>query len=382
MLGLLKNKQFLHATAILVGTMVGVGVFGIPFSFAKAGFGIGFLFLILIGLVTLFLNYIYGEIILRTQQSHQIVGYTEFYLGGFWKKIIFFSIVLNTYAALLAYIITAGDFWANTLAAFVSLSPEAISIWFFVIVSALVFFGIRTVAWVELGLAILFIAVISLIFGFGVGKINFSNFGYINPDFWFLPYGVMFFAFGGLTAIPIQRRILTGQENKFKKSMALALFLVGSLYLVFGFTVFGISGESTSPSAIEGLVNSIGGKVMFLASLFGGLAVSTSFIMLGTGLKQIFILDYGLNKKLSWLLVVFPPLVLFLGGLKNFVDVISLGGGIGVGLEAFVLIWVFIKAKSKGDRIPEYSLSVPIWTLYGLALVFLGGMVYTLLVRS
>ena len=74
---LLKNKQFLRATAVLVGTMVGVGIFGIPFSFAKAGFWIGFLFLVLIGFVTLLLDFIYGEIVLRTHQPHQLVGYTQ-----------------------------------------------------------------------------------------------------------------------------------------------------------------------------------------------------------------------------------------------------------------------------------------------------------------
>src|SRR3989338_2553881 len=101
----LKNKKFLHSVAILIGTMVGVGVFGIPFAFAKAGFWIGLIFLILIGTVTYFLDVIYGEIVLRTSQAHQLVGYANLYLGVQWKRVMFFSIILTTYAALLAYII-------------------------------------------------------------------------------------------------------------------------------------------------------------------------------------------------------------------------------------------------------------------------------------
>ena len=358
-----------------------MGVFGIPFSFAKAGFWIGFLFLILVGLVTLFLDYIYGEIVLRTHQPHQLVGYTQFYLGDIWKRVMLFSILLTTYAALLAYIIIAGEFLTNIFSQFSYTSSFNLSIWFFAIASILVLFGLRTVARVELALSLLFIVIIGLILGFGFGKINFSNYAAINPELWFFPYGVLLFAFGGLPAIPIQRRILGEKENLLKRSIFTAVILVGLLYFIFGFTVFGISGEATSPDAISGLVDFLGGKIIFLGSLFGALAVSTSYIMLGTGLSQVFTLDYGLGKCPSWLLVIVPPFALFLGGLRNFIDVIGLAGAVAVGLEAFVLIWVFIKAKSHGDRLPEYSMKVPAWALYFLALVFAGGIVYTFITR-
>ena len=377
----LKNKKFLHSVAILIGTMVGVGVFGIPFAFAKAGFWIGLIFLILIGTVTYFLDVIYGEIVLRTNQAHQLVGYAKLYLGDQWKRVMFFSIILTTYSALLAYIIIAGDFLSNILSPFFYLSATSFSLWFFAITSLLVLAGIRAVAWVELALACLFIIVILLVFGFGAGDINFSNYSVVNSEFWFFPYGVLLFAFAGLSSIPIQRGILIGGENFFKKSILAAVVLVGALYLVFGFTVVGISGEATSPDAISGLIDFVGSEVIFLGSLFGVAAVSTSFLMLGTAMLEVFHLDYGLNRKSSWLLVVAPPLTLFLGGLRNFIDVIGLAGGVAIGLEAFVLILIFIKSKSHGDRVPEYSLNLPAWLLYFIGVIFIGGVVYTLLTR-
>lgn len=361
--------------------MIGVGIFGIPFSFAKAGFWIGFLFLVLIGSVTLFINFIYGEVVLRTHQSHQLVGYTQLYLGNIWKRVIFFSIILTTYSALLAYIIIAGEFLPTVFSRVFYISSNAFSIWFFAIVSVLVLLGIRAVAWIELVLAGLFLVVIGLIFGFGVVKIDISNFSGVNPEFWFFPYGVLLFAFSGLSAIPIQRQILTDMEGSFKKSILAGVIFVGILYAVFAITVLGISGETTSPDAISGLTDYLGGPIVFLGSLFGVLAVSTSYLMLGTALLQLFSLDYGFSRRVSWLLVILPPFALFLGGLRNFIDVISLAGAVAIGLEAFVLIFVFIKAKTHGDRIPEYSLRIPAWALYLLALVFGGGMIYTLLTR-
>jgi tyrosine-specific transport protein len=371
----------LRATAVLAGTMVGVGIFGIPFAFAKAGFWIGFLFLVAIGIVTLVLNYIYGEIVLRTHKPHQLVGYTKLYLGNFWKRVVFFSIILNTYAALLAYIIIAGEFLPNVLSSVMYLPSNTFSLWFFAIASIFILFGVKTISVVELILGSLFAAVILLIFGFGVSEINLSNFSYSSPEYWFFPYGVLLFAFSGLSSIPIQREILANREGQLKKSIFWAVAFVGVLYFIFGLTVLGISGESTTPDAISGLTDHLGGTIIFLGSVFGVLAVTTSYLMLGTALLEIFNLDYGLSKKISWLLVIFPPLILFLGGLRSFIDVISLAGGVAIGLEAFILIFVFMKAKTHGDRLPEYSLRFPVWFLWLLALIFAGGIVYTFITR-
>ena len=374
------NNSFIRSTSVLVGTMVGVGIFGIPFVFSKSGFFVGLLFLIGVGIFTLILNFIYGEIILRTQSVHQLVGYTQLYLGAGFKRVILFSILLSTYGALLAYMIIAGDFLSNIISPFAQITPYSLSIWFFSIVSILVLMGHKIVARVEVILTALFISVVALIFIFGLPHINISNFNYTNLEFWFLPYGVMLFAFAGMAAIPIQRDILEGNEKYLKKSILYAVTLVGGLYLAFAVVVLGVSGESTSPDAINGLVESLGGKVTFLGALFGILAVSTSYIMLGTILSDVFRLDYGISKFKSWLMVVVLPFILFIGGLRNFVDVIAWAGAVGVGLESVILILIYIKSKSKGDRVPEYSLALPKWVLYLLMAVFSGGIAYSLFI--
>jgi len=377
----LKNNRFLSATAVLVGTMVGVGVFGIPFAFAKAGFWVGFLFLIFIGFITLLMNLMYGEIVLRTHEEHQITGYTEKYLGFWFKRAIFFSMALGLYSALLAYIVIAGDFLNNIFSSVFYASPTTYSLVFFIVLSVLVITGIRRISWIELFLVCLFVVVILLIFGVGFNKIDAVNFSGIQKEFWFLPYGVLLFAFAGFSSIPIQRSILNGQENDLKKSIMLAVVLTGALYLLFAVTVVGISGSITSPDAISGLYEFLGGKIIFLGSLFGILAVSTSFLMLGSAFLDMFHLDYSVPRKLAWLLVLAPPLVLFLGGLRTFIDIISLAGSVAIGLEGIVLTFVYIKSKSKGDRVPEYSLELPKFFYYLLIFMFGAGIVYALFIK-
>ncbi len=375
------NKNFIYATTVLIGTMVGVGIFGIPFAFSKAGFWVGFLFLIFIGFITLLLNLMYGEVVLRTHEKHQITGYTDKYLGPWFKRLIFFSVSLALYSALLVYMVIAGDFLNNIFSSVFYMSPTSYSLVFFSVLSVLILWGIKRISWIELFLVGLFVVVVLLILGIGINKVDFTNFVGAHSQFWFLPYGVLLFAFAGFSAIPIQRNILRGQENNLRKSILLAVVLTGALYLLFAFTVLGISGGVTTPDAISGLYEFLGGKIIFLGSLFGILAVSTSFLMLGSAFLDMFHLDYKVTRRWAWFLVVSPPLVLFLGGLRTFIDIISLAGSVAIGLEGIVLTFVYIKSKSKGDRVPEYSLEFPKFIYYLLIFMFGAGIIYALFIK-
>lgn len=374
---LIRDKQFLHATAILIGTMVGAGVFGIPFAFAKAGFWVGLIFLILIAGVTILFNLIFAEIVLRTDGKHQLVGYTNIYLGPWFKRIVLFTNLLGIYGALLAYIVVVGDFLNNILSQFFYLQPTAYSFIFFAFIAAVLPFGFRTIAWVEFTLTALFIGVILIIFGFGLPNIHWPNLITAgDPHFWFLPYGVLLFAFAGLTSIPIQREVIRGKERHMKRSILYAVLFAGILYLLFAFTVVGVSGDVTSPDALAGLFDFLGTKVVLLGSLLGVLTISTSSLMLGTALRDIFRLDYGLNKRWSWFLVVVPPMLMFIGGLRTFIDVIGLVGSVAIGIESAILVFVYKAARKDGSREPEFKLSIPGWLLMLMVVMFTAGVIY------
>lgn len=358
---------------------MGVGVFGIPFAFAKAGFAVGIGFLFLVGVLTMIVNLMYGEVILRTTEKHQLVGYANKYLGIWAKRGVFFAVVLTTYGALLAYLIVAGDFMDTLISPLVFIPKTYYTLFFFIICSYLVIAGIRTVAKVEVVLSTLFALVIGGVVIAGFPHINSMNYLYINGSLWFLPYGVLLFAFSGLHSIALQRRYLVGREKHLKGSIVGGMVFVAILYLVFSLVVVGVSGDATSPDAISGLFASIGKPILVLASIFGLLAVSTSFILLGSALTDVFILDYKVKRVWALFLTLIPPLLLFSIGIRTFIDVISIVGSLAIALELVILIFIFAKAREKGDRIPEYSVSIPVWTLYSIALILAIGMVYAVI---
>jgi len=79
------NKNFFFAVSTLVGAIVGLGMFGIPYTVSRAGFFIGLGYLIVLGIVALLIHLMYGEVVERTRGRHRLTGYTAKYLGERWK---------------------------------------------------------------------------------------------------------------------------------------------------------------------------------------------------------------------------------------------------------------------------------------------------------
>ncbi len=375
---LTSSKKFWYAVATLVGSTVGIGLYGIPFTFQKAGFGVGLLFLIAIAGLILLRNLLYGEVVLRTHQRHQFIGYSNKYLGAVAKKVNLFIFWVAVYGSLVGIIIISGSFLSNI---FHDFSSSTFSTLFVVIASILVYLGLKTVSKFDLFMMLLFGAVVIFVAIAGTGHIAAGNFNFEVGELWFLPFGVILFAMDSISGVPLVRELLVGNEQKYKKALIWGTLIPAIFYLLLTFIVVGVSGEFTSPDAISGLLNSLGPKVVFIGSLFGFLTSSTIFLNVATALKESFQEDFHFKKQWSWLWVMIPPYLLFLAGIRNFIDIIGLVGGVVVSIEAILLIFIYIKAKKNGERIPEYSILLPKWLLYLMMLIFASGAVYTLIVK-
>ena len=176
------------------------------------------------------------------------------------------------------------------------------------------------------------------------------------------------------------REVLVGKERLYRRAIVWGTLIPAVLYLVFILTVVGVSGQGTSPEAISGLLASLGPWIVFIGSLFGFLTSTTIFLSLLTSFRTSLREDFQLRRKGDFLLPLLPPLVFFLLGVQNFIGIISLVGGVAVSIDMILLLFVYAKAKNHGDRIPEYSISIPKFVLYGMMLIFALGAIYTLVI--
>ena len=60
----LKNVSLLQAISLLIGTIIGAGMLGIPYAVKAVGVFPGLLLLLLLGVAILLVNLIFGEIVL------------------------------------------------------------------------------------------------------------------------------------------------------------------------------------------------------------------------------------------------------------------------------------------------------------------------------
>jgi len=373
----MKNKNFYFALAILIGTTVGAGIFGIPYVISKSGIIPGlFYFFILAGAILL-IHLFFSEIVLRTKEKHRLIGYSQKYLGNWGKILITISTILGIVGGLLAYTIIGGDFLKILISPFLNLSSFYLSLIFLLILSYFIFRVIKLIAPAELLMNIFFFFIILLIFLFALPKLNLQNFTLFNLPHLFLPYGVLLFAFMAGAAIPEMAEILkTGPERKnYKKIIVLASIIVFILYLLFTLVVIGISGKNTSTEALQGLVPFLGQKIIILGALFGVIAIAASFLVLGNYLKNALAYDFNFPKFWAALVTCGLPLILFLIGFRGFIETIGFVGTLVGVIEGLIIILIFKKVKFSGDREPEYSLKIPSILLYFLIGIFILGAV-------
>lgn len=377
------NKKFFglplilyQAIAILSGTIIGAGVLGIPYVISRSGFLVGLIDILILGITVLIIHLYLGEVILRTKENHQLMGYAECYLKKPGKLAMGSAMIIGLFGALVAYTIGIG----NAMKALFGGNQLFYSLCFFLALMALIYLGLNAIKNSEIIIASCVILIIIIIFVFSFNNIDIENFKYFDFSKIFFPYGVILFAFMGSSAIPEMRECLINNKKYLKKSIIIGSLIPLVLYILFTIAVLGVTGTQTTEVATVGLGKFLGMKMLILGNLFAVFAMSTSFLALGFALKGMFMYDYKLKTDISFLLTFSIALLGFilLRNFASFKDVISYTGIFAGGIESIVIILMFNKAKKLGNRKPEYSLKKHKLLSYLLILIFILGIIFSI----
>lgn len=362
---------------MLIGTIIGVGIFGVPYVVARSGVAIGLIHFVVLTIAVLLIHLWFGELTLRTKAHHRLVGYAGQYLGPWGKRVAALAGIGGVYGALLAYLIVAGSFLHQLLGPTLGATPWHYSVAFGALAGLSVAFGLRLVEELEFILtAFLFIAM-SLVLIVGAQRVNVENFSTVNIGQAFLPYGAILFSLGGASAIAEIRDILRGRERFLRRAIVWGTLIASALTLLFVLTIVGVSGDATTPEAIAGLAPILGRSVVVLGAILGFLAIATSFLALGLYLNEVFRFDFHLSKFPAFALGIGVPFLIFLIGSPVFTNVILVTGGIFGGIDGLLIALLVLKARKRGDRTPEFSVRLPSFVNWLVALLFAAGVAVT-----
>ncbi len=368
------NKKFVTAVCVIVGTAIGAGVLGIPYVAVQAGFFVALAYILLLGGIILLCNLYLGEISLRTKGNHQLPGYARKYLGKKGAWLMQFAMIFGIYSAILAYMVGIGGSLSFLIFGNVN-HTLLMGFLFGILMSLLLWKGISALKKFEkIGVGIIFLLLAAIIIFFidDVKLINLSGFNFANI---FLPFGVILFAFLSFSAVPEVEIILKDNEKLMKKVIVASSVISIIFYALFTFMVVGFKGNETPEIATLTL-----GAFFIVLGIF---TMFTSHLALGNALKDNFVFDSKMKKFSAWFFVALVPIFIFLitqyFNLFSFTKIISIGGSISGGLTAILIFFMLKKAKKKGNRKPEYSVSINWWIIGILSLIFIAGVVYDLM---
>ncbi len=353
-----RSKALWQGARPLIGSVVGVGIFGLPYVFSQAGFLYGGIELILVGALSLLSYYIFSDLLAANKGHVRFIAVVSNQLGPLGRALASLAFFGSLWGALLAYIIVGGEFAGNALRPLLGGEDFSYQIAFWMLASACMIGGTLFVRRLQAFLIPIFFVMIVALSLFALPHLHVEYLTTLQPTNALLPFGVLVFAFSGFAAVPECREALGRNKGLIRSSLLLGVVLIASLYLLFCFAIVGMTGPFTSPQAVDGLRFVAGPWLQIFVSIIGLCTVFTAFVSVGNALMNSLMYDFRGRFLSSWWLTIIVPGCAFLIGARDFINVIGTTGGLLGGLAGIVLLVAYERARMTA-QLPKRALAVP-----------------------
>ena len=350
--------------------MIGVGFLSLPYVAMKSGIWLMLGYFLVLTAVIVCINLIFCQISLKTPDFKRFPGFVGHYLGRWPKLLAMVLMILGSFGVLLAYLLIGGEFLKSVFQPIFNGGDLIYVFIYFFIASIVVYFDIKIISKVTFWIIILLFFSLFLVFIESFSQIKISNIftsSSISFSNLFLPYGSLLFALWGIGLIPEIEEMLIGNKKQLKKIVTISTIIISVFYLLFVLLILGITGSRTDQTALTGLKNFLGDGVVSISLLVGILTAFSAFIAQGIVFKKVLMYDLGIKHWQAFVITCCTPLILLLLGFKSFIVLISLTGGVLLGIDGILILLMYKKIGGRNIII------------YPLLLVFLLGIVYELI---
>jgi tyrosine-specific transport protein len=373
----MRDISVMKGAQLLVGGMVGAGIFGLPYAIFQAGLGIGIVELVGIGVMHTVLFLALSDMIINTPGNPRLSGVIEFYLGKHWAWLAGMLFFLSACGALLAYVILGGTF---AHAVFSSVLPASVTFYqygFFCLASFFLVGGIGIISRMESWFVPFFFLVICIIGIVSLPFVQVKELTTFYPEQAAIPFGVILFALAGFGIVPELSALPRDHRKILHHSIVLGNAAVILLYALFACIVIAVSGAHVTQDAFGGLAPMLGNGILIAGSTLGMLSVFSGFLLLGTEVINMLTVDYKKRFLLSWGITILVPLIPFVAGMRDFVSVIGWIGGVFGGILGLILLRAYLAAK-RHTSTPKRCMNIPDGIIYLCGVVYLIGIFVTI----
>ncbi len=360
-----RLKELVVPATILSASIMGAGMFSLPYLFNKAGFATGVFYLILFAPVLITAHFLYSEVVRETPGDHRLLGYAKIYLGlPGWIT----AALTTGLGLLLVFTIFLALSSSFLRLIFPALTPLQATLIFWAAAVLPLLMRVSKMAILE-SVAVLAVVIIALgIFVVGILRPA-AAIPWFNPAFILLPYGAVLFSMYGRSAVSVVMDYAA--ENGIdragvRRAITLGTLIPVAVYILFVIGVVLLSNR-VSVDAVSGLAY-LPGYITVVVGYLGILSLWESSVALSRESTGIFAYDVGFDGTLAKLVVAFIPLSLYLLGLSNFAILVGIVGGIFLTLEGTMVVLMWQKASNRRP-----------WWSYAIIFLFLAGALYEVL---
>lgn len=353
-----KNVRLWHGAQPVIGGVVGVGIFALPYVFSRAGYIVGFLELLIVAVIALVTFFMYSDLLAARKGHVRFVTVAEEELGLAGKIVAAIAFFGGLWGAMLAYILVGGSLAANIFVPLFGGDDTLYQTLFWFTSSLTMIGGSLFVRRLQGYLIPVFFTLIAALVLFALPSMRFDHFTTVHPENAMVPVGALLFAMSGFASVAEAKDALGRAQSLLHPSLALATFLIVCIYVLFTLAIVGMTGPSTTEHALDGLRFLVSPLFVLLVSIAGLCTIFTAYMSVGNVVLTTLLYDFKGRFVSSWLLAVLVPFVIFLAGSRNFLDVVSFTGGILGALSGIVLVLAYERARLAA-HLPKRALALP-----------------------
>lgn len=326
---------------VLASTIIGAGIFSLPYIFNEVGALNGIFFLIFFAIVYIIVHSMYATLVVENP-GMEFGSIAKKYLGPFggvvqWLMLGELLLVCFAYLVLAPeffLILFGGNYWTYVFIFWIlgvfgmSLSMK----------------GIETSETV--GLVAIFVLICMVgAYGFLFGTPNTLNKEIVSAAQFFLPFGPLLFAFSGRPSI---RKIVEAlNQNEKKRIYSIIIWGTAIPAVIYGIYALGMLRMYTTGDGIVGTILNFPWIIPSVLAVLGIIVLWTSYFVVGINIKDILIYDAKVKKGTAFFIASCVPLLLCFLGIKNFIEIIGFIGGVFLALEGIFIVLMWRKKTTK-----------------------------------